>query len=268
MAQAQLSRFQLAALSEILDIKKFKYRDIKYNIELRTLPPIQAYLDSRKSVADYRARNLDPNGPEELLPNFSTVYIDKGKLYSLSGYIPKLESKHDSFQEDSKRHIPKCQHKTSKFFNYMKEEQVPYVENIIPTNNQRLNSHQHFISAHVSTMADELNKANGGNLWKLIGAYIYVIAAAWDVVLRNLLKTIDAQVNWNAASNETVKQATRVYKMNLQLNISKMVDDDEVAFATNIGKIYNNVDPITYRENQSIQLQLGYQAPESQMETN
>ncbi|KAA6387479.1 MAG: hypothetical protein EZS28_016994, partial [Streblomastix strix] len=68
-----------------------------------------ADLDIRKIIAGWRITNEDPDGPERPLPNFATVYTDKGKLYSIGGYIPKLESKFDSFQEDYIRNIPKSQ---------------------------------------------------------------------------------------------------------------------------------------------------------------
>ncbi|KAA6392082.1 MAG: hypothetical protein EZS28_012391 [Streblomastix strix] len=55
---------QLTALTEILDEKKFKHRDIKFNKELRTLLSAQAYIGSRKSMAGWRVRNVDPDGPE------------------------------------------------------------------------------------------------------------------------------------------------------------------------------------------------------------
>ncbi|KAA6336769.1 MAG: hypothetical protein EZS28_052846, partial [Streblomastix strix] len=198
---------QLAALTEILDVKKFKHRDIKYNKELRTLPSAQAYIGSRKSMAGWKVRNVDPDGPEGPLPNFATVYTDQGKLYSMGGYIPKVESKYDSFQEQYIGNVPKGQRKTTKFFDFMKGKKVPYGKAKIQTDYQRLNPHQHFKSAYVPTMAEEFNQANGGELWKLKGAYMYVAAAAWDLIVRHLLKIIDTQVNWDAASKETVKQA-------------------------------------------------------------
>ncbi|KAA6373973.1 MAG: hypothetical protein EZS28_030499 [Streblomastix strix] len=209
---------QLAALTEILSVKKFKHRDIKYNKELRTLPSAQAYIGR--------------------------------KLYSMGGYIPKLESKYDDFQENYIRDIPKGQRKTTKFFDYMKGKKVPYGKAKIQTDYQRLNPHQHYMSAYVPTIAEEFNQVNGGDLWKLKGAYMFVAAAAWDLVLRNLLNMIDKQVNWDAASKETVKQAARVYKNEIATKYFQMVDDDEIALATTIGNLYNNVAQLAYMEKQ------------------
>ncbi|KAA6400525.1 MAG: hypothetical protein EZS28_003947 [Streblomastix strix] len=240
---------QLAALTEILDVKKFKHRDIKYNKELRTLPSAQAYIGSRKSMAGQRVRNVDPDG-EGSLPSFATVYTDKGKLYSMGGYIPKLESKYDSFQEDYIGSVPKVQRKTTKFFDFMKGKQVPYGKGKVPTNYQRLNPHQHYMSAYVLTMAEEFNQANGGDLWKLKGACIYVAAAAWDLIVRHLLKIIDTQINSDAACKETVKQAAKVYKNEIAIKYFQKVDDDEIALATNIENLYNNIARVAYQEKQ------------------
>ncbi|KAA6399669.1 MAG: hypothetical protein EZS28_004802 [Streblomastix strix] len=256
---------QLATLTEIFNVKKFKHRDIKYNKELRILPSAQAYIGSRKSMAGWRVRNVDPDGAGPL-PSFATVYTDKGKLYSMGGNIPKLESKYDAFQENYIHDIPKGQRKFTKFFDYMKGKQVPYGKDKVATDYYRLNPHQHYMSAYVPTMAEEFNQNNGGDLWKLKGAYMYVAAAAWDLIIRHLLKIIDTQVNWDAASKETVKQAARIYKNEIATKNFQMVDDDEVALATNIGNLYNSIAQLAYMEKQRNQPMLGYQAPASQME--
>ncbi|KAA6391265.1 MAG: hypothetical protein EZS28_013207 [Streblomastix strix] len=139
---------QTEALKKILDLKKNQHRDIKYNKELRTLPSAQAYFGSRKSMAAWRVRNQDPDGPEGPLPSFATVYTDKVKLYSMGGYIPKLERKYDSFQEDYIGNVLKGQRKTTKIFDFMKRKKVPYGQTKIQTDYQRLNPHQHYISAY------------------------------------------------------------------------------------------------------------------------
>jgi hypothetical protein len=41
---------------------------------------------------------VDPDG-QGPLPEFATVYTNKGKLYSMGGYIPKDESKYDKYRE-------------------------------------------------------------------------------------------------------------------------------------------------------------------------
>ncbi|KAA6382706.1 MAG: hypothetical protein EZS28_021766, partial [Streblomastix strix] len=100
----------------------------------------------------------------------------------------------------------------------------------------------------------------------LKGAYMYVAAAAWDLIVRHLLKIIDTQVNWDAASKETVKQAAKVYKNEIATKYFQMVDDDEIALATNIGNLYNSIAQLAYMEKQRTQPMIGYQAQESQME--
>ncbi|KAA6378294.1 MAG: hypothetical protein EZS28_026180 [Streblomastix strix] len=213
---------QIAALKEILDVKKLKHRDIKYNKELRTLPSVQAYIGTKKNMRGWNVRNVDPDGPQEPLPNFATVHTDKGKLYSMGGYIPKPESKYDAYQEEYIANVPKGQHKETKFFGYMQDKQVTHGKKKTLTNYQRQNSHQHFMSAYVPTMADEFNQTNGGDLWKLKGAYMYVATAAWDVVLRGLLGRIDNSQDWNTVTKETIKQAARIYIRNkLQNNTSE-----------------------------------------------
>ncbi|KAA6350472.1 MAG: hypothetical protein EZS28_051893, partial [Streblomastix strix] len=259
---------QLAALTEILDVKKLKHRDIKYNKELRTLPSAQAYIGSRKSMAGWRVRNVDPDGPEGPLPNFATVYTDKGKIYSMGGYIPKLESKYDTFQEDYIRNVPKGQRKTTKFFDFMKGKKVPYGKGKVPTDYQRMNPHQHYMSAYVPTMAETFNQANGGELWKLKGAYMFVAAAAWDLILRNLLGMVDNQVNWGTASKEMVKQAARVYKNEIAAKYFGMVDEDEERLATIVGTLYDRVAILAYRQKEGRQLQLGNEAPATQMQVD
>ncbi|KAA6396791.1 MAG: hypothetical protein EZS28_007684 [Streblomastix strix] len=122
------------------------------------------------------------------------------------------------------------------------------------------------MSAYIPIMADEYIQANGGDLWKHKGAYMDVAAAVWDLILRNLLKTIDAQVNWDAESKDTVKQAARLYKNELATQYFEMVDHDEVTFATTIGNIYNNVAQVAYREKQINKPAFIFEAPASQME--
>ncbi|KAA6400046.1 MAG: hypothetical protein EZS28_004434 [Streblomastix strix] len=174
---------QFTALTEILDVKKFKHRDIKYNKELRILPSAQAYIISRKSMAGWRVRIVDSDGPEGPLPSFSTVNTDNGKLYSMGGYIPKVESKYDAYQENYIGSVLKGQRKTMKFFDFMKGKKVPLGKAKIQTDYQRQNPHQHYMSATVPSKAEEFNQAYGGDLWKLKGAYMYVAAAAWDLIV-------------------------------------------------------------------------------------
>ncbi|KAA6394657.1 MAG: hypothetical protein EZS28_009818 [Streblomastix strix] len=249
---------QIAALKEILDVKKTIHRDIKYNKELRTLPSAQAYIGTKKNMRGWNVRNVDPDGPQGPLPNFATVYTNKGKLYSMDGYIPKPESKYDAYQEEYIANVPKGQRKETKFFDYMQGKQVAHGKKKTLVNYQRQNPHQHFMSAYVPTMADEFNQTNGGDLWKLKGAYMYVAAAAWDVVLRGLLGRIDNSQDWNTVTKETIKQAARIYKKQLSEQYFGMVDEDEVEFARRIGNLYNQVAQTAYREKQLQVPALGY----------
>ncbi|KAA6398614.1 MAG: hypothetical protein EZS28_005859 [Streblomastix strix] len=259
---------QIAALTEILDVKKFKHRDIKYNKELRTLPSAQAYVGSRKSMASWRVRNQDPDEPEGPLPSFATVYTDKGKLYTMGGYIPKVESKYDSFQEQYIGNVPKGQRKTTIFFDFMKGKKDTYGKAKIQIDYQRQNPHQHYMSSYVPTMAETFNQANGGDLWKLKRAYMFVAAATWDLVLRNLLGMVDAQVNLDAASKDAVKQAARVYRNEITTKYFQMVDEDEQRLATIVGTLYGRVAILVYRQKEGRQLQIGYEAPETQMQVD
>ncbi|KAA6358360.1 MAG: hypothetical protein EZS28_046113, partial [Streblomastix strix] len=237
---------------------KTKHRDIKYNKELRTLPSAQAYIGTKKNMRGWNVRNVDPDGPQRPLPNFATVYTDKGKLYYISGYIPKPESKYDAYQEQYIANVPKGQCKETKFFDYMQDKQVAHEKKKTLVNYQRQNPHQHFMPAYVPTMADEFNQTNGGDLWKLKGAYMNVAAAAWDVVLRGLLGRIDNSQDWSTVTKETIKQAARIYKRQIAEQYFGIIDEDEVEFARHIGNLYNQVAQTAYREKQLQVPALGY----------
>ncbi|KAA6387846.1 MAG: hypothetical protein EZS28_016625 [Streblomastix strix] len=150
----------------------------------------------------------------------------------------------------------------------MKGKQDPYGKGKVPTNYQRLYLHQHYKSAYVPTMTEEFNQSNGGDLRKLKGAYMFVAAATWDLVLRNLLKIIDTQVNLDTASKKTVQQAARVNRNEIAAKYFGIVDEDEVKLATIVRNLYNKVAQFTYWQNEVKQLQLGYAAPASQMQVD
>ncbi|KAA6378145.1 MAG: hypothetical protein EZS28_026328 [Streblomastix strix] len=100
------------------------------------------------------------------------------------------------------------------------------------------------------------------------GSYMYVAAAAWDVVLRGLLARIDNSQDWNTVTKDTIKQAARIYKKQIAEQYFGMVDEDEVEFARRIGNLYNQVVQVACQEMQGKQPMLGYEAPASQMETD
>ncbi|KAA6359968.1 MAG: hypothetical protein EZS28_044505, partial [Streblomastix strix] len=83
---------------------------MKYNQELRTIPSGEAYINGKKGMQGYTMRMVDPDG-QGPLPEFATVYTNKGKLYSMGGYIPKDESKYDKYREQYIAAVPKGQRK-------------------------------------------------------------------------------------------------------------------------------------------------------------
>ncbi|KAA6365241.1 MAG: hypothetical protein EZS28_039232, partial [Streblomastix strix] len=81
---------QLQALFGMLNDKQTLHKDMKFNQELRTIRSGEAYIAGKKGMQGYTMRMVDPDG-EGPLPEFATVYTNKGKLYSIDGYIPKDE---------------------------------------------------------------------------------------------------------------------------------------------------------------------------------
>ncbi|KAA6399413.1 MAG: hypothetical protein EZS28_005059 [Streblomastix strix] len=172
-------------------------------------------------MLEWNVRNVDPDGSKRPLHNFATVYMDYEKLYSIGGFIPKPESKYDRFQDMCTPNVPKGQ---------------PYVP----------------------TMADEFSRAKRVDLWKLKEAYMYVAAAARDVVLGGLLARIDNKKDWNTVSKDNIKQATSVNKNELAIQYFGMIDENKVEFARHIGSFYNQVDQAAYCEKQLQVLALGH----------
>ncbi|KAA6404425.1 MAG: hypothetical protein EZS28_000046 [Streblomastix strix] len=84
----RLNAKQLQSLIGILNVKQNLHIDIKYNQEFRTIPSGERYIASHKSMQGYTMQMADPDG-EGPLPEFATVYTNKGKLNSMGGYIPK-----------------------------------------------------------------------------------------------------------------------------------------------------------------------------------
>ncbi|KAA6404465.1 MAG: hypothetical protein EZS28_000016 [Streblomastix strix] len=97
---------QLQALIGILNNKQNLHKDMKYNQELRTIPSGEAYISGKKGMQGYTMRMVDPDG-QGPLPEFATVHTNKGKLYSIGGYIPKDESKYDKYREQYIAGVPK-----------------------------------------------------------------------------------------------------------------------------------------------------------------
>ncbi|KAA6352892.1 MAG: hypothetical protein EZS28_051581, partial [Streblomastix strix] len=104
LAQGRITRAtglnakQLQALIEVLNDKHNLHKDIKYIKELRSIPSGERYIAAHKGMQGYTMRMVDPDGDCPLL-EFSTVYINKGKLYFMGGYIPKDESRYEEYQE-------------------------------------------------------------------------------------------------------------------------------------------------------------------------
>ncbi|KAA6371177.1 MAG: hypothetical protein EZS28_033297 [Streblomastix strix] len=89
-----LNAKQLQALIGMLNVKQSLHQDMKYNQELRTIPSGEAYIVYKIGIQGYTMRMVDPD-EEGLLPQFATVYTNKGKLYSMGGFFPKDESKYE-----------------------------------------------------------------------------------------------------------------------------------------------------------------------------
>ncbi|KAA6404137.1 MAG: hypothetical protein EZS28_000340 [Streblomastix strix] len=119
-----LNAKQLQALIDILSVKQNMHKDMKYNQELRTIPSGEAYIFGKKGMQGYTVRMVDPEG-EGPISEFATIYTNKGKLYSIGGYIPKDESKNDKYREQYIASVPKGQRKNNKFFNFMQVLAVP-----------------------------------------------------------------------------------------------------------------------------------------------
>ncbi|KAA6371422.1 MAG: hypothetical protein EZS28_033051, partial [Streblomastix strix] len=177
-----LNAKQLQALIGILNVKQNLHKDMKYNQELRTIPSGEAYINGKKGMQGYTMRMVDPDG-QGPLPEFATVYTNKGKLYSMGGYIPKDESKYDKYREQYIAAVPKGQRKNTKFFNFMQGKEVPYgVQHKDGSYNtkqfQQLVPRNHFLATYIPTIAQEYRDNNQIEKWGR-GEYMAAAQATW-----------------------------------------------------------------------------------------
>ncbi|KAA6311880.1 MAG: hypothetical protein EZS28_056034, partial [Streblomastix strix] len=185
-------------------------KDIKYNQEFRTIPSGERYIASHKGMQGYTMQMVDPDG-EGPLPEFATVYTNKGKLYSMGGYIQKDESKYDKYREQYIGQVAKDQRKKTKFFDFMQGKEVAYgaqhkdgtytmkqFQQLVPRN--------HFLATYVPTIAEEYKGTNQIEKWGK-GEYMAAASATWKEIQRGLLEEINPVYNWANASDEVLKQA-------------------------------------------------------------
>ncbi|KAA6363762.1 MAG: hypothetical protein EZS28_040711, partial [Streblomastix strix] len=195
-----LNAKQLQALIGILNVKNDLHKDIKYNQEFRTIPSGERYIASHKGMQGYTMRMVDPDG-QGPLPEFATVYTNKGKLYSMGGYIPKDESKYDKYREQYIATVPKGQRKNNKFFNFMEGKEVPvgaqHKDGTYRTKQfQQLVPRNHFLATYIPDIAQEFRDNNQIEKWGR-GQYMAAAQATWREVLREILKTVDPQQDWS-----------------------------------------------------------------------
>ncbi|KAA6394180.1 MAG: hypothetical protein EZS28_010293 [Streblomastix strix] len=81
-------------------------------------------MGTRKGMQGWKVRSHNPEEPEGQQTNFPTICTDNRKFYNLDGYIPKGDSKHDTFQEEYIANLPKDQRKNKKFVDCMQSIQV------------------------------------------------------------------------------------------------------------------------------------------------
>ncbi|KAA6395118.1 MAG: hypothetical protein EZS28_009357 [Streblomastix strix] len=138
-------------------------------IELRTIPSGEAYIAGKKGIQGYTMRMVDPDG-QGPLPEFAIAYTNKGKLYSIGGYIPKDESKYDKYRKQYIASIPKGQRKNTKFFNFMHGEEVPvgakHKDGSYKMKQfQQLVLRNHFLATYIPTIAQEYRDTNQIEKW-------------------------------------------------------------------------------------------------------
>ncbi|KAA6377179.1 MAG: hypothetical protein EZS28_027295 [Streblomastix strix] len=155
----KVARNQKLAQGRIKRITGLNHKEMKYNQELRTVPSGEAYISGKKGMQGYSMKMVDLEGQGPLL-EFATFYINKEKLYSMGGYIPKDESKHDKYRQKNIAQVPKGQRKNTKFFNFMQGKEVPVgakhkdgtyktkqFQQLVPTN--------HFLATYIPDIAQE-----------------------------------------------------------------------------------------------------------------
>ncbi|KAA6372928.1 MAG: hypothetical protein EZS28_031544 [Streblomastix strix] len=207
-----LNAKQLQALIGILNVKQDLHNDMNYNQELRTIPSGEAYISGKKGMQGYIMQMVDPDG-QGLLPEFATVYTNKGKLYSMGGYIPKDESKYDKYREQYIATVPKGQRK--------------------------------IINSSISCKDKLFQQTNQIEKWGR-GWYMAAAQATQREVVREIIQIIDPQQNW--ANNDILKQGATVFKKQIAQTYFTQINTDEEGFATEIDRIYNYVAPAAINE--------------------
>ncbi|KAA6394365.1 MAG: hypothetical protein EZS28_010105 [Streblomastix strix] len=150
------------------------------------------------------------------LPEFATIYTNKGKLYSMGGYIPKDESKYDKYREQYICQVSKDQRKNTQFFDFMQVKEVPYgTQHKNGTYNMKqfkqLVSRNHFLATYVPTIANEYKGTNQIDKWDK-GEYMAATSATWKEIQKGLIEEIDPVYDWAGASDAVLKQAASHFK--------------------------------------------------------
>ncbi|KAA6355789.1 MAG: hypothetical protein EZS28_048684, partial [Streblomastix strix] len=212
--------------------------------EFRTIPSGERYIASHKGMQGYTMQMVDPDG-QGPLPEFATVYTNKGKLYSMGGYIPKDESKYDKYRQQYIGQVAKDQRKKTKFFDFVQGKEVPYgaqhkdgtytmkqFQQLVPRN--------HFLATYVPTIAEEYKNNNQIEKWGK-GEYMAAASAVWKEIQRGLLEEIDPVYNWASASDEVLKQAASHFKKQIiNLYFAKIAEDED-GFVRIMDQVYQQV---------------------------
>ncbi|KAA6384160.1 MAG: hypothetical protein EZS28_020312 [Streblomastix strix] len=239
-----LNAKQLQALIGVLNVKQNLHKDIKYNQEFRTIPSGERYIASHKGMQGYTMRMVDPDG-EGPLPEFVTVYMNKGKLYSMGGYIPKDESKYDKYREQYIGQVPIDQHKNTKFFDFTQGKEISYgVQHKDGTYNikqfQQLVPRNHFLATYVPSIANEYKDNNKIEKWGK-GEYMAAASAAWKEIQRGLIEEIDPVYDWAGASDEVLKYAASHFKKQIRDLYFATIVEDEDGFVKLMDLVYKQV---------------------------
>ncbi|KAA6391090.1 MAG: hypothetical protein EZS28_013386 [Streblomastix strix] len=250
LAQGRITRAtglnakQLQALIGGLNVKQNLHKGIKYSQEFRTIQSRERYIASYKGMQGYTMKIVDPDG-EGPLPEFDTVYTNKGKLYSMGGNIHKDENKYDQYREQYIGQVPKDQRKNTKFFVLMQGKEVRYgAQHKDGTYNmkqfQQLVPRNHFLSTYVPIIADEYKDTNLIEKWGK-REYMAAISATWKEIQRELIEGIDPVYDWAGASDAVLKQAVSHFKKQIiDLYFAKNVEDED-GFVRIMDQVYKQV---------------------------
>ncbi|KAA6388751.1 MAG: hypothetical protein EZS28_015719 [Streblomastix strix] len=187
---------------------------------------------------------VDPDG-QGPLHEFATVYTNKGKLYSMGGYIPKDESKYDKYREQYIGQVAKDQRINTKFFEFMYGKEVPYgAQYKDGTYNmkqfQQLVPRNHFLAIYVPTIANEFKGINQIEKWG-IGEYKAAASATLKEIQRGLIEEIDPAYGWANASDAVLKQAASHFKKQIvDLYFAKIAEDED-EFVRIMDQVYQQV---------------------------